>query len=57
VAFDKLIQDPEFRADLKKVSLALDPLSGDEVEKLQVEAIGAATPDTLKLIKDAMGLR
>jgi len=55
-AFDKLIRDPGFQANLKKVSLALDPMSGDEVEKLQMEAIGAATPDTLNLIKEALGL-
>jgi tripartite-type tricarboxylate transporter receptor subunit TctC len=33
-AFDQCVKDPEFRADLAKLNLAIDPLSGQAVSKL-----------------------
>ena len=50
-AFDDTIKDPDFVAELKKLGLTLDPLSGKELAAL-VEEVGNMPPDIFKRVKD-----
>jgi hypothetical protein len=45
-AFDATMKDTVFTDDAKRLSIALDPISGAEVEKL-VERIYATPPEAL----------
>jgi len=50
-AFDDTMKDPEFDAELKKLGLTLDPLSGKDLAAL-VEEVGNMPPDIFKRVKD-----
>lgn len=50
-AFDDTIKDPDFDADLKKLGLTLDPLSGQDLATLVAE-VGNMPPDIFKRVKD-----
>ena len=45
-AFAALAQDREFLADAEKSNLDVDPMSGEEVDKI-VDLIAAAPPDVV----------
>ena len=45
------MKDPEFDAELKKLGLTLDPLSGKDLAAL-VEEVGNMPPDIFKRVKD-----
>jgi tripartite-type tricarboxylate transporter receptor subunit TctC len=49
-AFDAMVKDPNFVADLKKQRLELDPLSGEELQRL-VEDVAKVSPTTIKRVR------
>jgi tripartite-type tricarboxylate transporter receptor subunit TctC len=49
-AFDAMVKDPEFIADLKQQKLELGPLSGEELQKLVVE-VANVSPATVERVK------
>ena len=53
-AFNATMKDPEFFADLEKRQYDLDPVPGEELEKIAKEAIGQ-TPDTIAKMKKLLG--
>ena len=38
-AFNAMVKDPEFVADIKKLNVELDPLPGDKVQDLVVRTL------------------
>lgn len=50
-AFEATLRDKAFLADMQKQSLPLDPVTGEEAEKI-VQSIDAAPPDLIKQVKD-----
>jgi tripartite-type tricarboxylate transporter receptor subunit TctC len=54
-AFDAMVKDPEFIADLKQQKLELGPLPGEELQKLvaEVASVSQATVDRVKGIYSA----
>lgn len=55
-AFDATMKDPAFLAEADKAKLEVDPMTGEEVERLVKEA--AATPaDVAKLVREAMAVK
>src|SRR4029434_4375090 len=53
-AFSATMKDPEFIADLEKRQYDLDPVSGEELEKIAKEAM-SQTPDTVARMKKLLG--
>jgi tripartite-type tricarboxylate transporter receptor subunit TctC len=53
-AFNATMKDPAFLADIKKLRLTLDWVSGDEVHKLLATAY-SAPPDVVSAAKELMG--
>ena len=53
-AFSATMKDPEFIADLEKWQYDLDPVSGEELEKIAKEAM-SQTPDTVARMKKLLG--
>ncbi len=53
-AFMKTMSDPELLDDAKKKKLDLDPVSGEELEKLGKE-IMAQPPDVIERMKKLLG--
>ena len=53
-AFTATMKDPEFIADLEKRQYDLDPVSGEELEKIAKEAM-SQTPDTIARMKKLLG--
>jgi tripartite-type tricarboxylate transporter receptor subunit TctC len=53
-AFNATMKDPEFLADLDKRQFDLDPVPGDELEKIAKEAV-SQTPDTIAKMKKLLG--
>jgi tripartite-type tricarboxylate transporter receptor subunit TctC len=49
-AFDAMVRDPEFIADLKSLRLDLGPLSGEELQKL-IEEVANVPPAVLDKVK------
>jgi tripartite-type tricarboxylate transporter receptor subunit TctC len=45
-AFDAMVKDPEFVADIRKVNVELEPLSGDKVQELIVRTLNI--PDSVR---------
>jgi hypothetical protein len=43
-AFDATLRDADFLADAKKLQMEIDPLTGDEIERLLKSAYGAPKP-------------
>jgi len=43
-AFDATLKDPEFLADAKRLQMEVDPLTGDEIERLLKTAYSAPAP-------------
>lgn len=50
-AFDKTMTDPEFLAEAKKINLDLDPVSGEELQKIVEEIVNAPKAAVDKLAK------
>ena len=48
------MKDPEFLADLDKRQFDLDPVSGEELEKIAKEAM-SQTPETIARMKKLLG--
>src|SRR5262244_1947162 len=53
-AFDATMKDPEFLADLEKRQFDLDPVPGEELEKIAKDAM-SQTPDTVARMKKLLG--
>ena len=53
-AFNATMKDPEFLADLEKRQYDLDPVAGEELEKIAKEAM-SQTPDTIARMKKLLG--
>src|SRR5882724_11039383 len=53
-AFNATMKDPEFLADLDKRQFDLDPVPGDELEKIAKEAM-SQTPETIAKMKKLLG--
>jgi tripartite-type tricarboxylate transporter receptor subunit TctC len=53
-AFNATMKDPEFLADLDKRQFDLDPVPGDELEKIAKEAM-SQTPETIARMKKLLG--
>ena len=49
-AFDAMVKDPEFIADLKKQKLELGPLTGEELQQLVAE-VANVSPATIERVK------
>lgn len=49
-AFDAMVKDPEFIADLKQQKLELGPLSGEELQKLVVD-VANVSPATIERVR------
>lgn len=52
-AFLDMVEDPEFKADIQKVDLELNPVSGQEIERV-IARIYAASPTAIRLASDAI---
>jgi hypothetical protein len=52
-AFQAMLKDDAFLADAKKQSLLLDPVAGEEAEKIMAQ-IYAAPPDLIRKAKDVL---
>ena len=53
-AFNATMKDPEFLADLDKRQFDLDPVTGEELEKIAKEAM-SQTPETIARMKKLLG--
>lgn len=53
-AFDKMVADPAFLADAKKIGMLLDPAPGETVQKT-VEELTSLTPETRQKLRNAVG--
>ena len=51
-AFDDTMKDPEFVADAKKLNLTLNPMPGEELQKL-VASVSNLTPEMLEKVRKA----
>ena len=54
-AFDKMVKDPAFVADVKKRGFPYDPAPWSEIEELQKESF-AVDAETVKLAAEAMSI-
>ena len=52
-ALEAVLKDPQFLAEAQKQNLLLDPVSGEEAEKI-IATMYAASPDLVKKVKDAL---
>jgi tripartite-type tricarboxylate transporter receptor subunit TctC len=52
-AFDATVKDPEFLAEAAKEKLDIDPLSGEDVQKL-VEEVAHTPPDVVARVREAL---
>jgi len=50
-AFQKMIADPEFRAEAEKLNLPIEPKSGEEMQKVIADMFAIA-PETLAKIRE-----
>src|SRR3954452_13156295 len=50
-AFQKMIADPEFRAEAEKLTLPIEPKSGEEMQKVVADMFAIA-PETLAKIRE-----
>jgi tripartite-type tricarboxylate transporter receptor subunit TctC len=53
-AFDKTMQDEQFRAEVKKRNYEFDPVGGEELEKLAKGVINQP-PDVIDRLKKVLG--
>ena len=54
-AFDLTIKDPAYIADLQKINLALNPMGGEELQKIVEETVNTPKPIVERLIKAIEG--
>ena len=52
-AFLDMVEDPDFKADIQKVDLELNPVSGEEIERV-ISRIYAASSTAIQLASDAI---
>ena len=52
-AFDATMKDPAYRAESERAKLEVDPMTGEDVQKLVTET-AATPPDVVKLVREAM---
>jgi tripartite-type tricarboxylate transporter receptor subunit TctC len=50
-AFDAMIKDEQFRAEAEKSGLELDPLSGEEVQKVIEDILATPKPIVARLVE------
>jgi tripartite-type tricarboxylate transporter receptor subunit TctC len=55
-AFDATMKDPEFLDEARRTSLTVNPLAGEELQKLVVE-VSALTPDLLEKVRAAYSIK
>ncbi len=55
-AFDATMKDPAYRAESEKAKLEVDPMTGEEVERLVKDA-AATPPEVAKLVREAMAVK
>ncbi|MFL6930007.1 MAG: hypothetical protein ACJ8FK_08840, partial [Xanthobacteraceae bacterium] len=51
-AFDATMKDPEFLDEARRTSLTVNPITGEELQKLVAE-VSALTPDLLEKVRAA----
>lgn len=54
-AFDAMLKDPVFIADVTKQSLDYDPMSGDELQRMVTETVRNTSPDVVARAKAILG--
>ena len=54
-AFDLTVKDPAYIADLKKINLALNPMSGEQLQKVIEDTVNTPKPIVERLIKAIEG--
>ncbi len=52
-AFDAMLKDPEFLAEVDKLQVEFDPASGEEMQKL-ISDVANVSPDTIKRMQDIL---
>ena len=52
-AFDDMLKDPEFLAEVDKLEVEFDPASGEEMQKL-ITDVASVSPDTIKRMQDIL---
>ena len=52
-AFDDMLKDPEFLAEVNKLEVEFDPASGEEMQKL-IQDVANVSPDTVKRMQDIL---
>ncbi|HKA71467.1 MAG TPA: hypothetical protein VKE26_06655, partial [Xanthobacteraceae bacterium] len=53
-AFDATMMDPEFLADAEKTTLTVNPMKGEELQKLVAE-VSDLSPEVLQKVRAAYG--
>jgi hypothetical protein len=54
-AFDLTMKDPAYIADLQKINLSLNPMSGEELQKVVEDTVNTPKPVVERLIKAIEG--
>jgi tripartite-type tricarboxylate transporter receptor subunit TctC len=54
-AFDAMLKDPVFIADVTKQSLDYDPMSGDALQRMVTETVRSTSPDVVARAKAILG--
>ena len=55
-AFDETMKDQAFLGEAEKMKLEVDPMSGEDVQKLVAE-VAATPPEVAKLVRDAIAVK
>ena len=55
-AFDAMLKDPEFLAEIDKLEVEFDPASGEEMQKL-ISDVANVSPDTVKRMQDILQVK
>jgi len=55
-AFMATMRDPAFIEEMQKLQLDIDPLTGEEVQRL-VETVTATAPDIVQRVRDMLSVR
>ena len=56
IPFQDTLKDPEFLADAEKAKLDIEPITGEEMEKM-VEKLFKLSPATVTKLKDILGAK
>jgi tripartite-type tricarboxylate transporter receptor subunit TctC len=55
-AFDAMLKDPEFLAEIDKLEVEFDPASGEEMQKL-ISDVANVSPDTVKRMQEILQVK